>query len=61
MLRLQEMHYQIVFHVHDEVILEGIEDADLPQVLDVMKQPIPWARDLPLKGDGFVTEYYKKD
>ena len=61
MLRLQRMHYQIVFHVHDEVILEGIADADLPQVLDVMKQAIPWAQDLPLKGDGFVTEYYKKD
>lgn len=61
MLRLAERGYRIVFHVHDEVILEGAGKEDLGPVLDLMREPVPWAPDLPLKGEGFLTDYYKKD
>lgn len=61
--RLDEDGYQTVFHVHDEAIVDGIQkpEADLDRILERMSQPIPWAQGLPLRGEGFTTEYYKKD
>lgn len=54
--------YRIVFHVHDEVILETPEgEGSLEQVCDIMRQPIPWAPGLPLRGDGFECSFYKKE
>ena len=63
MLRLENMGYPIVFHVHDEVILEVPNDGTktLSEVCEVFKKPIVWAEGLPLKGDGYITNYYKKD
>ena len=56
------MGYQTVLHVHDEVIIEAPEGAELQPVLDIMAQPIPWAPGLLLKGAGFTTsDYYMKD
>lgn len=62
-LRLEKNGYPIVFHVHDEVIIEARTDSSqtLEAVKEVFKQPIPWAKDLPLKGDGYLTDYYLKD
>jgi DNA polymerase bacteriophage-type len=57
-------HYSIVGHVHDEVILEvPNEKADevLKGVCALMAKEIPWAKGLPLKGEGYITKYYKKD
>lgn len=61
--RLDEDGYQTVFHVHDEAIVDGIQkpEADLDRILERMSQSIPWAQGLPLRGEGFTTEYYKKD
>lgn len=63
MIRLEKMGYPIVFHVHDEVILEVPNDGTktLAEVCEIFKKPIVWAEGLPLKGDGYVTNYYKKD
>lgn len=63
MARLEKMKYPIVFHVHDEVILEVPDDGTktLSEVCDVFKKTIIWAEGLPLKGDGYITNYYKKD
>lgn len=61
-LRLEANGYRVLFHVHDEVVIEAPADADLQPVLDVMAQPIPWAPGLLLKGAGFkTTDYYMKD
>lgn len=54
----------ICFHVHDEVVIEvNEEESDdvLSYVLKVMAEPISWAVGLNLKGDGYITQYYKKD
>lgn len=60
--RLSAAGYKIVFHIHDEVVLDVPEEyADLDQVIDIMRQPISWAQGLPLNADGFVSDYYKKD
>lgn len=63
MLRVTEAGYDIVMHIHDEMIIDCPEkDKDaLEKVNAIMAQPIPWAPGLPLKGDGYVTDYYKKD
>lgn len=62
MIRIDEAGYKIGLHVHDEVLSEmpdGVGSID--EMLDIMRQPIPWAPGLPLDADGFETMYYKKD
>ncbi|AWI03482.1 DNA polymerase [Clostridium drakei] len=62
MLRLDKAGYKIVFHVHDEVILDVPNGfGSLKEVNEIMGKPIEWAKGLPLKADGFETDYYKKD
>lgn len=51
----------IVFHVHDEIIVEANETQTLNDVEAIFSQPISWCRDLPLKGAGYTTPYYIKD
>jgi DNA polymerase len=61
LLRLRRRRLTAVFHVHDEVIVE-VDSADqLQDVLDIMAEPLDWAPGLPLKGAGFVCDYYQKD
>lgn len=60
--RLEATGYPVVFHVHDEVVIDvETEKADLDAVCQIMGQPIPWAPGLPLKADGWVGDYYTKD
>ena len=62
MENIEAAGYQIVMHIHDEVILDAPADrADLDTVCKLMCQPIPWAEGLLLNADGFVGDYYKKD
>jgi len=53
-------------HVHDEIIcdvpyLDRGNPEDLSRILDIMGQSPEWAPGLPLKGDGYITPFYKKD
>lgn len=60
--RLTATGYCVVFHIHDEVVVEAPAGmADLDSVVKIMSQPIPWAPDLPLGADGWVDDYFKKD
>jgi DNA polymerase len=58
--RLAAAGFEIVLHVHDEIGAEGSAER-LDEMLRIMSEPIPWAPGLPLKAEGFVTSYYKKD
>ncbi len=61
-IRLHQAGYQIVMHIHDEVVLDVPKDrADLEHVCDIMGEPISWAPGLLLKADGFITDFYMKD
>lgn len=55
----------VVFHVHDEVIIDvapfGDDEAMLKKVVGIMTTPIPWAEGLPLGADGWVGQFFKKD
>ena len=54
----------IVFHVHDEVIIEvpkAHAETYLKDIEEIMGQDIPWMPGLPLKAAGYVTPFYLKD
>jgi DNA polymerase len=63
--RLEAAGLPVVFHVHDEVIIDVAPFADddtmLRTVVDIMREPIPWAPDLPLNADGWVGTFFRKD
>ncbi|MDD3253098.1 MAG: DNA polymerase [Lachnospiraceae bacterium] len=52
---------QVVFHVHDEVIIDAPMTTTVEEICDLMAEPIPWAPGLILKGAGFESNYYMKD
>lgn len=63
--RLEAAGLPVVFHVHDEVVIDvapfADEDTMLQTVVDIMRQPISWAPDLPLNADGWVGQFFRKD
>lgn len=62
---LEEAGLPVVFHVHDEVVIDvapfGTEQEMLDKVVSIMTKPIPWAQGLPLGADGWVGTFFKKD
>lgn len=61
MVRLEQAGWDIVFHVHDEIVVEAPEDRRWQDVAEIMGQPIDWAPGLLLRGDGYQTPFYMKD
>lgn len=61
LLRARRDGLPVVFHVHDEIIVEAPVDRTLAHVEALFCEPIDWCRDLPLKGAGYSTPYYLKD
>lgn len=63
--KLEHNGFPIVFHVHDEVVIDVKRFADdetmLERVKAIMSVPIPWAQGLPLNADGWVGDFFKKD
>lgn len=62
---LESAGFPIVFHVHDEVVIDVKPFADnktmLEKVEQIMTTPIEWAPGLPLGADGWVGTFFKKD
>jgi len=64
MQQLDKAGFSIVMHVHDEVVAEVDKSKGeelLEQMCDIMGAEVPWALGLPLKADGYITDFYKKD
>lgn len=59
--RIDARGLPVVFHVHDEVILDAPMDVTADEICALMAEPIPWAPGLILKGAGFESGYYMKD
>ena len=59
--RITSKGYRIVFHVHDEVIVDAGMDLTVEELCSIMAEPIPWAKGLILKGAGFSGQFYQKD
>ena len=63
--RLEAAGLPVIFHVHDEVVIDIAPWADNDTMLDfvcsIMRSPVSWAPDLPLNADGWVGHYFRKD
>lgn len=63
LLRLERAGYEVVAHVHDEVLVEvdaeGAGDS-LGEVRRIMCDAPGWADGLPLDADGYLCENYRK-
>ncbi len=59
--RLNYLGYEIVMHIHDEIVVEVPKSVTVEEVCAVMDREIDWAKGLILRADGFETDYYKKD
>jgi DNA polymerase len=62
MLRLDRAGYQIVMHIHDEIVCEVVKgSANLDDYISIFSQPPPWAPGFPIGAEGWVNEYLKKE
>lgn len=62
MLRLEKEGFDIVCHVHDEVVLEVPDGkSSVEEVNEIMAVNPVWTEGLSLKAAGFESPFYKKD
>lgn len=64
MQKIMDAGYQIVMHIHDEVVVEvSKENAEeqLKLIKALMDEEISWAPGLKLNAEAFISEYYLKD
>ena len=62
LLTLEKNGYSVVFHVHDEAVIEmPIGQGSLEEACRLMAIAPDWAKDLPLRADGYECAYYRKD
>ena len=63
--RLEDAGLPVVFHVHDEVVIDTVpfDTAEnmLHTVEQIMSEPVAWAPGLPLNADGWVGTFFTKD
>ena len=53
--------YDIVMHIHDEVVIEASKETKLDKVTSLMSKSPSWANDLLLRADGYECDFYQKD
>ena len=61
LLTLEKNGYPVIFHVHDEAVIEmPIGQGALEEACRLMAIAPDWAKDLPLRADGYECVYYQK-
>ena len=61
LLTLEKNGYPVVFHVHDEAVIEmPIGQGALEEACRLMAIAPDWAENLPLRADGYECAYYQK-
>ena len=60
MTRLEKKGFNIVMHIHDEVVIES-DSSSIEEINEIMSIVPCWATGLILDADGFESEFYKKD
>ena len=62
LINVDRAGYDIVMHVHDEIVVEAVgSEENLNEVCRLMAVAPSWAKGLPLRADGFICDFYKKD
>lgn len=62
MFNVTKAGYNIVMHVHDELILDVPKGfGSVEEVNQIFGKEISWAKGLPLKADGYECNFYMKD
>ena len=61
LVALEEQGHRVVFHVHDEVVVEAPPETTVDDICRLLSTGPPWAGGLPLSADGFECDYYQKD
>ncbi len=59
--KLEAAGHPVIFHIHDEVVIDCEPGTSLEDIVAIMSEPIPWAPDLPLGADGWIGTFFKKD
>jgi DNA polymerase I-like protein with 3'-5' exonuclease and polymerase domains len=61
--RIHDSGFRIIFHVHDEVVVEvdeaEAEDA-LARIVEIMSTPPDWIPDIPVSAEGNIISVYEK-
>lgn len=61
LLTLEKNGYPVIFHVHDEAVIEmSIGQGALEEACRLMAIAPDWAENLPLRADGYECAYYQK-
>ena len=63
MLSLENVGFEIINSIHDEVLLlvdEDTADEASMSVTEIMVTPPKWALDFPLAAEGWVSKRYRK-
>ena len=60
MMRLEKKGFNIVMHIHDEVVIES-DSSSIEEINEIMSIVPIWAPGLILDADGFESGFYKKD
>ena len=61
LLTLEKNGYPVIFHVHDEAVIEKpTGQGSLEEACRLMAIAPDWAEDLPLRADGYECAYYQK-
>ena len=60
MMRLEKKEFNIVMHIHDEVVIES-DSSSIEEINEIISIVPSWAPGLILDADGFESEFYKKD
>ena len=62
LLTLEKNGYPVIFHVHDEAVIEKpTGQGSLEEACRLMAIAPNWAEELPLRADGYECMYYRKD
>lgn len=62
MLRIDDLGYSIVLHVHDEIVTEVPEDdTTASNIINEQMRILPaWAKGMPVRAEVFETKFYRK-
>lgn len=60
MLNIERAGHRVLFHVHDEVVVEVDENVTPDEIVRLLTTTPSWAADLPVAAEAEVAQHYKK-